>query len=158
MKLIKRMKRGLLGLLISTIPIYAPNALADAEVIISSTIYQEYTVTDEQGNLSAQRTEAASVHQGDELILVITVENRGSDDAVNINVDNPVPNGTTYVGFSQSKNASVYLVSNNGEDYFPEYTLFNTELQPQDIRFLRWTIEHLEANDLQQLEFKVTVN
>ncbi|AJQ94978.1 DUF11 domain-containing protein [Gynuella sunshinyii] len=158
MKLIKRMKRGLIGLLISTTPVCAPNVFADAEIVISSTIYQEQTVTDEQGSVSEQRAEATSVRQGDELVLVITVENQGSDDAVNIKVDNPVPDGTTYIGFSQSKNASVYLVSDNGEDYFPEYTLFNTELQPRDIRFVRWVIDHLEANDLQQMEFKVTVN
>lgn len=132
-------------------------ALAEPQVTIQSQALVEQESTDAEGAPIIVRVPVNTVDQGAELIFELTITNSSNDDAVNLVINNPIPEGTQYIANSQTGQGSTHLVSWDNNEFLSEAEFLEGELSASDIRHLRWTLDRLKANSSSTLEFRVII-
>jgi uncharacterized repeat protein (TIGR01451 family) len=130
---------------------------AQPEVSIQSQALIEQESIDAEGATIIVRVPVETVDPGDELIFVITVANNGDESATRLKIDNPIPEGTQYVANSQTGAGDNRLVSWDNEEFLSEAEFIKGELSASDIKYLRWTLDRLNANSSSTLEFRVNI-
>lgn len=134
----------------------SPAVFAAPNVSIQTEAFVEKEVIGPQGDTQIQRVPVEQVDPGTELIFELNINNSGDQAATSLKIDNPIPQGTEYVPDSQAGNAEL-LVSWDNEEFLPEAEFIEGELSATDIKYLRWTLESLNANSNTTLEFRVTI-
>jgi len=145
------------SLLIVVFSLISPLLFAAAEVEISSRALVEEEVLNADGSKEMVRSEVEQIDSGRELIFELTVTNKGDEQATNLKIDNPVPEGTVYVTSPAGGEGTEFTVSHNGDEYFSEPDFMDSEFSVSDIRHLRWTLKSLNSNESVILEFRVVI-
>ncbi len=134
------------------------SVLSEPVIKISSHALVEEYIEQEDGTEVMVRKVVTTVDPGTEIIFELVVTNEGTSTATGVNVNNPVPNGTYYLeGSAKGVNSNI-TASFDNEEFLPEAELLDGELTASDIRYLRWTLESIGAQEKQTLEFRVKVN
>lgn len=118
-------------------------------------IAEQEVITLHRGKEVRERTPTSSVSPGATLIYTINLNNRGKGIARNVEVNNPIPEGATYVPLSARGLGSTVLVSTNHGRTFNEEA---GGLLPETITDIRWTVDNMPAGSRRKVEFKVTAS
>lgn len=84
------------------------------QIILQTRIQREMEVINEKGEREIRLVEAANAIPGDELLLTVTYINRGSENAQNVVLVNPVPEHTEYIDDSSGGEGTVVSFSVDG--------------------------------------------
>ena len=124
-------------------------------VNITMTTEQEILV-ERNGRNVKRRVPTSTVSPGSELIYCIKLVNEGDSTAKNVVVDNPVPDGATYIAGSATGKGSKPVISiDHGKTYSPEHK--TSTIEPGSVTDVRWLVDKMPAGSKRQLEFKVKV-
>ena len=124
-------------------------------VKIDMTTEQEVLV-ERDGHAVKTRVPTKTIDPGGILVYVINLENEGDSRATNVVVNNPVPDGATYVLGSAAGKGSRPLVSlDHGEHFTAERKL--SRLEPENVTDVRWMVDNMPPGSKRMLEFKVKV-
>lgn len=87
------------------------NTYADGTIEVTSQAFKRQLVETEDGNKSYQLVVPEIAIPGDEILYVNTIKNTGDAIANNIQIDNPIPNNSAYVGGSAFGSGTTILFS-----------------------------------------------
>lgn len=143
-------------------------AWAQPKIQIESTVETEITV-EEGGRKVVKRVPAKTIEPGAVLIYTVRVSNKGDEKATALIVNNPVPNGTFYIGKSAEGKGSRISFSVDGGKTFDnpgrlihEQKLANGKTKkrkaaPEHYTHIRWLIDEVPAGKASKLGFRVKV-
>ena len=139
-------------------------ALAAPDVSIATKVEKEIQVTDANGVTRTERVSADTVLPGETLFFTLTFSNSGDEPATSVKLDNPVPEGTAYVGGSAWGDGAEILFSiDNGQTYKKParltYQVNGDESQaaPEQYTNIRWLIETIPAGSSGEAGFSALV-
>jgi uncharacterized repeat protein (TIGR01451 family) len=112
---------------------------------------KEITVTT-NGRERVERIATNAIEPGGQLFYTLIISNEGRQPAKEVVVNNPVPDGATYVpGTAYGKGSSIAVSMDHGRSFTPEQAEFLAET----ITDLRWTINSLPGGSRRRLGFQV---
>ena len=144
------------------------DAWAKPEVRVAITAEKEINVV-ENGQTVVKRVAADTVESKQTIFYTLTVTNGGDEKATNVVLNNPLPDGTAYVGNSAFGEGSTILFSADGGKKFdtPERLTVtvkkadgSTEQQvadPGQYTDIRWTIAEVPTGKNLTLGYEATV-
>ena len=93
------------------------------------------------------------INVGDVITIVLNYQNKSSDDAYNVHIDNPIPAGTRFILGSGFGKEAVFLVSyDGGITYEEDFKVHNAP-----VTHVRWQFENLAANAQGEVGFQLQV-
>lgn len=93
------------------------------------------------------------INVGDVLVMTLSYKNNESQEAYNVNIDNPIPAGTRFMRGSGKGVGAVFLVSHdNGDSYEEDVRIHDTP-----VTNVRWRFENLAANAEGEVSFELQV-
>lgn len=98
MKILQQSSAMLLFLL--TFTSISTAAYGAPEVTLSVSVEKEVQVTDANGQVTRTRMAVEEAAPGDTLFYTLRYQNSGDEPATNVKLDNPIPEGMSYVGAS----------------------------------------------------------
>lgn len=161
-------KRGASFLLIILLTI--GTALAAPKVELTVTVEKDVTETNAKGEAVTRRVVAADAGQGDVLYYTIRFNNSGNEVATNVQLDNPIAEGSTYKADSAwGDNATILFSIDNGKNFkkATEITYQVTgsdgrtekrRVEPEKYSAIRWVIKSIQPGTQGQAGFTVQVN
>lgn len=105
---------------------------AAPQIELNITVEKDLTTTNDKGEKVTQRVVADEAVQGDTLFYTIHYKNTGDEAATDVQLDNPVAEGTSYVAKSAWGNNSTIQFTVNGKDYQSAEKLKKTIKQPME--------------------------
>ncbi|WP_319405039.1 hypothetical protein [uncultured Desulfosarcina sp.] len=160
--------RILLILAASALMLMPMDVWAKPEVKVAITAEKEITVV-ENGQTVVKRVNADTVESGQTIYYTLTVTNDGDEKATNVVLNNPLPDGTAYVGNSSFGEGSTILFSADGGRHFdtPSRLMVtvkkadgSTERQPADpgqYTDIRWTLADVPPGKSLTLGYQASV-
>lgn len=100
------------------------------------------------------RVPTTSIEPGEVLFYTIQLVNEGGSPATNVEVNNPIPKGATYVPLSASGKGSTPLISTDNARSFVSEKKYSG-LLPESVTDLRWVVDDMPAGSRRKLEFQV---
>jgi len=162
--------RGLLLFALWTyLVLTASIASADPELAIKMVAEKEITVI-EDGKEVTRRVPTLEIESGATLYFTLRIVNSGDEPAVNVVVDNPIPEDTQYVADSAGGEGSKVMFSiDHGDKYAKadelmyEFTKFNGEKEMRKARpdmytDIRWIVEDVPPGADGDVYFQVKVD
>ncbi len=147
----------------------AAPALAAPKLAVSIAQFKE--VAEPKGGARATRlVPADAVSPGDVIEYVLTYANQGDAPAVDANIDDAIPKGTTYVANSATGNgAEVAFSADGGKTFAPpvkltyEYRLPSGAVEkrvatPAEYTHVRFTVKQVPAGATGKVSFRVKVS
>ena len=148
-------------LLLPSLALAAP----DVEVAITA---EKIVVVEEDGKQVEKRVSATDVLPGDVIVYTLQYENKGDETAQNVVLNDPIPQGTSYVvdsAFSPAaevsfsidgksfKNPSLltYMVKKNGKTE-------QRKASPEQYTHIRWLVKKVPVGKSGVVGFRVKVN
>ena len=142
-------------------------ALAAPDVKVAITA-EKVAVVEENGKKVEKRVPATDVLPGDVIVYTLQYENKGDEAAQNVVLNDPIPQGTSYVvasafnpgaevSFSLDgktfKNPSLltYMVKKNGKTE-------QRKASPEQYTHIRWLVKKIPAGKSGVVGFRVKVN
>lgn len=122
-------------------------------VKIEMTAEREISVT-QNGRPARHRTTTTQIAPGESLFYILDVRNIGKGPAMNVVVDNPMPDGAVYVSNSAKGKSDKTIVSTDGGTSFIEE---HNGLLPETVTNIRWEIARMPPGGRRRLEFEVKV-
>lgn len=145
------------------LPLLAGAVHAKPELQMNMTAEKEITVT-EAGKKVVKRVPAQTSAPGEVLIYTLNYKNVGDEKATAVNVDNPLPTGTRYVGDSAGGAGSQVSFSVDGGKTFAKPELLSVQKAGKkqkadavDYTTIRWVIGEVKAGQAGQLGFRAQV-
>ena len=145
-------------------------ALAAAGPRMTVSIAQLREVTEQKdGARTTRMVPAASVSPGDVVEYVLTYANQGDAPALDANVDDAIPKGTTYLaGTATGEGAAVTFSSDGGKTFAPavkltyEFRLPSGAVEkriatPDEYTHVRWTLKSVPPGATGKVAFRVKV-
>ncbi|MCB2148772.1 MAG: DUF11 domain-containing protein [Deltaproteobacteria bacterium] len=144
------------------------DAWAKPEVKVAITAEKEISVV-ENGQTVVKRVAADTVESKQTIFYTLTVTNSGDEKATNVVLNNPLPDGTAYVGNSAFGEGSTILFSVDGGKHYDtparltvtvKKTDGSTEKQiadPGQYTDIRWTIAAVPTGKSLTLGYEATV-
>jgi len=137
-------------------------AMAEANVSISASSYQEKTKLSEDGQEVRAWVKADKVVPGTVIRYVNALENSGNKLATKLVVDNPIPENMVYVGNSATCESacSLFYSVDGGNNYKKPEELFVGSgeerhlAQASEYTHIRWVVDSLGASSQSMVEFK----
>jgi uncharacterized repeat protein (TIGR01451 family) len=155
--------------IISFIALLAPlTAFAKPQISVSITAEKEQTVT-ENGSKVTKKVPATSIDAGDVIFYTINYVNSGNEAATNAVLDDPIPQGTSYIPASAYGDGSDVSFSINHGKGFKKPSLLTYEVKKSDgsvekratsseeYTNIRWTIARIPAGARGKVGFQVKV-
>jgi len=94
------------------------------------------------------------VNVNDTILITIHYKNNEIEDTYDINIDNPIPEGTHFISGSGTGKNAIFLVSyDNGISYEEDIRIHNTP-----VTHLRWRFENMPAHAEGDLSFSLKVD
>ena len=165
------MKKGFLLLIMAvmlTLPSLAA-AQAKSELVLKLTAQKEVTVKDADGKIRIEWHAAEKTNPGDVLKYTIAYTNTGKVEARNAVINDPVPEGTTYIANSaEGKNTEISF-SIDGKKFEaptmltykvkqPDGTVTEHRAGPEMYTHIRWKVmKPVNPGESGTVSFKVTV-
>jgi uncharacterized repeat protein (TIGR01451 family) len=147
----------------------AAPALAAPKITFSIAQFKE--VAEQKGGVrSTKLVPAASVSPGDVVEYVLTYANQGDAPAVDANIDDAIPKGTTYLANTATgEGAEVTFSSDGGKTFAPAVKLtyeFRSPsgavekrvATPAEYTHVRWTLKQVRPGATGKVSFRVKVN
>ena len=146
--------RVFLTLIAAILMLLPMEAWAKPEVKVTMTAEKEITVV-ESGKTIVKRVAADTVESGQTIFYTLTVTNSGDEKATNVVLNNPVPEGTTYVANSANGKGTKIGFSADGGKYFDIPSRLTVEVKqdsgtikkqvasPDQYTHIRWTISEV---------------
>jgi uncharacterized repeat protein (TIGR01451 family) len=142
-------------------------AMAAPQVKIGIIAEKEVVVT-ENGQTVTKRVPATEAAPGETVIYTLTVANSGDEAATNVVVNDPIPEGTSYLPGSASNTELVTFSIDSGENFKkpsllsyeitnPDGTREQRVASPEQYTHIRWQIPEIAAGASQELSFQVKV-
>jgi len=143
-------------------------ALAAPEVSID-TIAEKEIVETVDGKPVKKRVAATNADPGQNLIFTLNYKNKGNEKAVNVKIDNPIPENTTYVvGSGIGKNSNMMFSIDGGKTYkapsLLKYTVtlndgkkIEKQASPDQYTNVRWVINEIPPGESGKVGFQVRV-
>lgn len=142
-------------------------ALAKPQVKIGITAEKEVVVT-ENGQSVTKRVPAAEATPGETIIYTLEVANNGDEPATNVVVNDPIPEGTSFLPGSASGDGAPAFSIDGGKTYnkpsLLTYEFTNPDgskeqrvASPEKYTHIRWQIPQIAAGAKLELGFKVKV-
>ncbi len=136
-----------------------------AEVTLKTQMYKVVEVQQENGTSKLEWIQSDSIVPGDKVGYRITVENKGTKNADDIVLNNPVPENTTYIdGSARGTNASIVYSVDGGKTFAKPALLFiekngkKTEASAKDYSNLRWVLNRpVKAGEKASVQYVVQV-
>lgn len=157
--------RGLLTTLL--LVAVSGTAFARPDVSISIQAEKEIYVT-ENGQPTVKRVDADNIYPGEVLIYTLRFANSGDESALNVVIDDPIPEATSYVPGSAFGEGSQILFSIDGGATFKRpslltYVVYLNGREEQRIAsadqytHIRWVVQQIKAGEKGEVGFKVKV-
>ena len=143
-------------------------AMAQPNVKISIKAKKEVTVV-KDGKEQKKQITASKFAPGDIIIYTISYNNAGNVTATNAVIDDPVPEGTTYVtGSAAGAGTDITFSIDKGKTYQkPSYLLYEVKgaggknekrvASPDEYTNIRWTVASIPAGGKGEVAFRVRV-
>jgi uncharacterized repeat protein (TIGR01451 family) len=143
-------------------------AMAAADIRLNITAEKEVAVT-EGDRVIKKRVAAQTIEPGEEIVYTIRYTNRGDLEATNVDVKNPVPSNTVYVGGSATgKGADITFSADGGKNFgkASSVTYQVTEANgkqstrkasPENYTNIRWIIKRVDPGQSGELGYRVRV-
>ena len=156
-----------LVLALATLAVQAQPAPKPGSIELRNVAEKEVTTTDSSGKAATKRVAASKAAPGEEVIYTSVFKNIGTRPAGDINVTNPIPANTTYVGGSAfGENAAVTFSADGGKTWAPADKLKvrgadgkERAAAVSEITHVRWSYRgELPAGKESSVGFRVTVN
>jgi len=136
-----------------------------AEVTLKTQMYKVVEVQKENGTSKLEWIQADSIVPGDKVGYRITVENKGTENADSIVLNNPVPKNTVYIdGSARGANSSIVYSVDGGKTFAKPALLFieingkKTEASAKDYSNLRWVLNQpVKAGGKASVQYVVQV-
>lgn len=161
MKAISRLVTA--GALISSM-FFSINAFAAPELSLTVKAERDAKVTDENGKVTTKRISAESASPGETIFYTITYSNTGDETATNVKVDNPVPEGASYLdGSAWGDNSELLFSIDSGKTYKKASALtYNIEgktrtATPEQYNAVRWVVKEIKAGSDGSVGFSAVV-
>ena len=148
----------------------AGTALAAPQVELSVTVEKEVAEVNAKGETITRRIEAVDASQGEQLFYTIRFRNAGTEVATNVQLDNPIADGTTYkADTAWGAGADILFSIDRGKSFkkAAEMTYQVTErdgrieqrrVEPEKYSAIRWVIERIQPGAGGEAGFTVQVN
>ena len=141
------MRQFLQALLFLIIGLYSSNSFASAELVLNSYFVREYLDAGQ-----TIRTPVSEAFIGDQLVLVLELQNLGSSSAFEIDLDHDIPENAKLIGASP---LNQFMVANSSGIYHPGEWLTSEDLaQSQTVR---WQISEVPAKSKQLYELRLEI-
>lgn len=143
-------------------------AMAQPNVKISIKAKKEVTVV-KDGKEQKKLVPASKFAPGDTIIYTISYNNAGNETATNAIIEDPIPEGTTYVtGSAAGAGADITFSIDKGKTYQkPSYLLYEIKgaggktekrvASPDEYTNIRWTVPKITAGGKGEAVFRVKV-
>jgi uncharacterized repeat protein (TIGR01451 family) len=142
-------------------------AMAAANIAVSITAEKEVTVT-ENGKKVVKAVPAKQFTPGDTIIYTVNYTNTGNEAATKAAIDDPVPQGTTYITNSATgADADITFSIDKGKTYKkPTLLIYEVNVNgkkekktasPDLYTNIRWTVASIPAGASGKVGFKVRV-
>lgn len=140
-------------------------SLAFAQVELSTDMFKVVEVQKDNGTSKIEWINPENIVPGNKVGYRITVNNKGSEPAADIVLNNPVPENTTYVADSaRGSNSKIEFSVDGGKQYAKPAQLFITKdgkklpATAKDYTHVRWTLlSPLKAGDKSSVQYVVQV-
>lgn len=141
-------------------------SFAFAQVELQTDIFKIIEVQQKNGTSKIEWVKADNIVPGNKVGYRITVNNKGTEAAADIVLNNPVPENTTYVADSaRGANSKIEFSVDGGKQYSKPAQLFITKegkklpATAKDYTHVRWTLlTPLNAGDESSVQYAVQVN
>jgi uncharacterized repeat protein (TIGR01451 family) len=143
-------------------------AMAQPNVKISIKAKKEMTVV-KDGKPQKKLVAASKFAPGDVIVYSISYNNAGNEVATNAVIDDPIPEGTTYVnGSATGAGSDITFSIDKGKNYMkPSYLLYEVKgangaaekrvASPDEYTNIRWTIASIPPGGKGEAAFRVKV-
>lgn len=142
-------------------------AWAAPQVTLSIKAEKE-VVVEEDGKKVTKRAPATEAAPGETVIFTIVYENSGDEDATNVVVDNPIPEGTVYINGSATETGELTFSIDGGKSYkrpsLLTYEIANPDgskekrtASPEEYTHIRWQIPAIPPGVKGDVGFRVRV-
>lgn len=161
----KHLRQALLGLSFS---LFAATAFAAPQVSLDIIAEKDVVEVNDKGEQITRRMEASDTVPGDVLFYTIRYSNSGDESARSVQLDNPVPAGTTYIdGSAWGDNADTSFSIDSGKTFKKPANLTyqitrdgkqeNRQAIPEQYNAIRWVINEIPAGAEGSTGFSVIV-
>jgi len=123
------------------------DAWAKPEVKVAITAEKEISVV-ENGQTVVKRVAADTVESKQTIFYTLTVVNDGDEKATNVVLNNPLPNGTAYVGGSAFGEGSTILFSTDGGKHFDTPSRLTVTVKKADGSMEKQTAHPAQYTDI----------
>lgn len=154
-------KQAVIGLFLTLASVAA---MAAPQISIETRVEKEVRVTDANGETRVERVTADTVSPGETLFFTLSFSNSGDEAATNVKLDNPIPEGTRYVGNSAwGQDADILFSIDQGQTFkqpaMLTYSVDGAESQasPEQYTNVRWLIGSIPAGSSGEAGFSATV-
>lgn len=159
--------RTLAALAVVLLPFVSTAAEAKPQLQMSVVAEKEVTVT-EAGKAVVKRVKADKSAPGETLVFTLSYRNTGDEKAVDVKLDNPLPNGTRYVADSATGANTQISYSVDGGRTFAKPDQLSLEkvsagkkekvrAQAADYTTIRWVISEIQPGQGGQVSFRAQV-
>jgi uncharacterized repeat protein (TIGR01451 family) len=154
-------------LLLATLA-FAEPVLAQPKVTLETTLEKE-VLTMEDEKFVTKFVEAGEASPGDTIRVTLTLSNTGDEKAINLVIDNPVPEGAQYIQGTASEDLVTPLFSvDDGKTFknvslltfditLPDGTRETRKASPENYTTIRWTIPEIAAGGTRTVSFKALI-
>ncbi|MZR63242.1 DUF11 domain-containing protein [Alcanivorax sp. DP30] len=139
-------------------------AQAAPQVSVTVKVERDVQTTDADGNTDVQRQEAGDAAPGETLYYTITYANSGDESATNVKLDNPVPDGASFIAGSAWGEGTDMLFSIDGGKSFKKAAALTYSqggetrtAMPEQYNALRWVVPDIQPNTTGSVGFSVLV-
>ncbi len=148
--------------------LYPMNAWAKPDVKVEMTAEKEISVV-ENGQTQVKRVAAEAVAPKQTIFYTLTVTNEGDEKAANVVLNNPLPDGTAYIGSSAFGSGSTILFSVDGGKHFDTPSRLTVDVKqadgsiekqtagPEQYTDIRWTVAEVPTGKSLTLGYEATV-
>jgi len=165
MTITKYLRQALLGLAIS---LFATIAFAAPKVSLDIIAEKDVVEVNDKGEQITRRVETSDTLPGDILFYTIRYNNSGDESARSVQLDNPIPTGTTYIDNSAwGDNADISFSIDGGKSFKKPANLTyqitregkqeNRQAIPEQYNAIRWVISEIPAGSKGTTGFSVIV-
>ena len=146
------------------IALLIPTALLAGPDVNVSIIVEKEAVVTEAGKEVKKRVQVSTASPGETLIYTLNFENKGDEEATNVELVDPIPEGMTYInGSAFGPGSDITFSIDNGKTYKkPSLLTYVVKgeshvASPDDYSHIRWIVKRLDPGKSGVAGFKALV-